>query len=124
LSSYPLEEIVSRASQVIKEEGVKEIWLTSEDLGAWGIDIGLTIVDLLKALVEVIPPNCMLRLGMTNPPYMLDHLEEIAEILKSPQVYGFLHIPVQAGSDSVLLEMKREYTRKQNVFQTLRLPRT
>jgi threonylcarbamoyladenosine tRNA methylthiotransferase CDKAL1 len=55
----------------------------------------------------------MLRLGMTNPPYILDHLEEISEILNHPQVYGFLHIPIQAASDSVLLEMKREYTRKQ-----------
>lgn len=72
---FLIDEIVSRASQVVEHEGVKEIWLTSEDLGAWGIDLGLTIVDLLKSLVECIPADCMLRLGMTNPPYILDHLE-------------------------------------------------
>ena len=32
---------------------------------------------------------------MTNPPYILDHLEEMAEILKHPRVYRFLHVPVQ-----------------------------
>ncbi len=47
---------------------------------------------------------------MTNPPYILDHLEPIAKILNSDRVYSFLHVPVQAGSDSVLEDMKREYT--------------
>lgn len=53
----------------------------------------------------------MLRLGMTNPPYILEHLEEMAKILAHPKVYSFLHVPVQSGSDSVLAEMKREYCR-------------
>lgn len=51
-----------------------------------------------------------MRLGMTNPPYILDHLEEIADILRHPRVYSFLHIPVQSGSNAVLSDMKREYT--------------
>jgi threonylcarbamoyladenosine tRNA methylthiotransferase CDKAL1 len=51
----------------------------------------------------------MLRIGMTNPPYILEHLEEIAKILNHPRVYSFLHIPVQSGSDAVLTDMKREY---------------
>lgn len=49
------------------------------------------------------------RLGMTNPPYILEHLEEMAKILNHPRVYAFLHIPVQSASDTVLMEMKREY---------------
>lgn len=53
----------------------------------------------------------MLRLGMTNPPYILEHLEEMAKILAHPKVYSFLHVPIQSGSDSVLSDMKREYCR-------------
>lgn len=49
---------------------------------------------------------------MTNPPYILEHLEEISKILNHPRVYAFLHVPVQSGSDSVLGDMKREYCRK------------
>lgn len=52
----------------------------------------------------------MLRVGMTNPPYILEHLEEMAKVLMHPQVFAYLHIPVQAGSDAVLGAMKREYT--------------
>lgn len=64
-----------------------------------------------------------MRVGMTNPPYILEHLEEIGKIFTSSnRVYKFLHIPVQSGSDSVLGEMKREYCRKEfeNVVDTLR----
>lgn len=106
------EEILARASHVLQNEGVKEIWLTSEDLGAWGIDLGLSIVDLLEPLVQIIPQGCRLRLGMTNPPYILNHLEAIAQILLHPRVYKFLHLPVQSGSDNVLADMKREYDTK------------
>ncbi|XP_037085173.1 threonylcarbamoyladenosine tRNA methylthiotransferase-like [Pollicipes pollicipes] len=108
LGSYPIEEIVARAEQAFSE-GVCELWITSEDTGAYGLDIGVTLPQLLWRLVEVVPDGCMLRVGMTNPPYILDHLEEIARILSHPNVYAFLHVPVQSGSDAVLEDMKREY---------------
>nr|XP_023027575.1 threonylcarbamoyladenosine tRNA methylthiotransferase [Leptinotarsa decemlineata] len=110
LGSYPPEQIVERAKQAF-EEGVVEIWLTSEDTGTYGRDIGTSLPELLWQLVEVIPQGCRLRLGMTNPPYILEHLEEIAKIMKNPRVYSFLHVPVQSGSDQVLADMKRQYCR-------------
>ncbi|KAM6967980.1 threonylcarbamoyladenosine tRNA methylthiotransferase [Aplochiton taeniatus] len=108
LASYPVEELVERAQQSF-QEGVCEIWLTSEDTGAYGRDIGTDLPTLLWRLVEEIPEGAMLRLGMTNPPYILEHLEEMAKILNHPRVYSFLHVPVQSASDSVLMDMKREY---------------
>nr|XP_006198672.1 threonylcarbamoyladenosine tRNA methylthiotransferase isoform X1 [Vicugna pacos]XP_015090114.1 threonylcarbamoyladenosine tRNA methylthiotransferase isoform X1 [Vicugna pacos]XP_015090115.1 threonylcarbamoyladenosine tRNA methylthiotransferase isoform X1 [Vicugna pacos]XP_015090116.1 threonylcarbamoyladenosine tRNA methylthiotransferase isoform X1 [Vicugna pacos]XP_015090117.1 threonylcarbamoyladenosine tRNA methylthiotransferase isoform X1 [Vicugna pacos] len=108
LASYLIDELVDRAKQSF-QEGVCEIWLTSEDTGAYGRDIGTSLPTLLWKLVEVIPEGAMLRLGMTNPPYILEHLEEMAKILNHPRVYAFLHIPVQSASDTVLMEMKREY---------------
>ncbi|TNN02343.1 hypothetical protein fugu_009830 [Takifugu bimaculatus] len=96
-------------SNDVAAEGVCEIWLTSEDTGAYGRDIGTDLPTLLWRLVEEIPEGAMLRLGMTNPPYILEHLEEMAKILSHPRVYAFLHVPVQSASDSVLMDMKREY---------------
>lgn len=43
----------------------------------------------------------------------MDYLEEIAEILRHPKVYSFLHVPVQSASDAVLADMRREYTSQQ-----------
>uniref|UniRef100_A0A1B6KGQ2 tRNA-t(6)A37 methylthiotransferase n=1 Tax=Graphocephala atropunctata TaxID=36148 RepID=A0A1B6KGQ2_9HEMI len=111
LGSYPPEEIVERARQSFSE-GVKEVWLTSEDTGTYGRDIGSSLPQLLWRLVDEVPADCMLRVGMTNPPYILEHLEDMAAILSHPRVYAFLHVPVQSGSDSVLADMKREYCRE------------
>lgn len=108
LGSYPIEEIISRAKCAFNE-GVKELWITSEDTGAYGIDIGTNLPKLLEQLVKIVPDDCMVRIGMTNPPYILNHIESIAQILSHPRVYSFLHIPVQSGSDEVLADMKREY---------------
>ena len=60
---------------VVYPEGVVEVWLTSEDLGAYGHDIGITLPQLLWQLVRVVPEGCMVRLGMTNPPYIMDHMQ-------------------------------------------------
>lgn len=61
-------------------------------------------------MVDHIPEGCMLRIGMTNPPYILEHLEQMALILKHPRVYSFMHVPIQSASDAVLADMKREYS--------------
>ncbi|KAI9141445.1 hypothetical protein BKA69DRAFT_1073451 [Paraphysoderma sedebokerense] len=109
LGSYPPEEILARVRQVLAE-GVVEIWLTSEDTGTYGRDIGASLPDLLWKIVEIMPEGTMLRVGMTNPPYILEHLEEISKILAHPRVYAFLHVPVQAASNKVLDDMRRQYT--------------
>ena len=123
LGSYSVEAIMARAETAIAE-GVKQIWLTSEDLGAYGIDLGTDIVQLLIAILAVIEkaPDVMLRLGMTNPPYMLQHGAEVGRILSHPQVFEFLHAPVQSGSNAVLRAMKREYT-KENYLELIDLVR-
>jgi tRNA A37 methylthiotransferase MiaB len=36
---------------------VREIWLSSEDTGAYGRDIGASLPALLRALVQVLPPG-------------------------------------------------------------------
>ena len=94
LGSYDPSVLVARAEQVVKE-GITEIWLSSEDTGAYGIDLGTTLPNLLDALLPVLPQDVMLRIGMTNPPFILGHLKEIAAALNSNSVYSFLHIPVQ-----------------------------
>ena len=108
LGSYRVEDVLYRAKTAFSE-GVKEIWITSEDTGAYGRDIGTSLPELLNELIAIIPRDCMLRIGMTNPPYILEHIEAMGKILLHPRVYAFLHIPVQSGSDQVLCDMKREY---------------
>ena len=114
LGSYQKDAIVKRVQTAVAE-GVKEVWLSSEDTGAYGRDIGETMPGLLRALVAAIEEapdavDVMLRVGMTNPPFILDHLDEIAEVLRHPRVFAFLHVPVQSASNSVLELMNREYT--------------
>jgi tRNA A37 methylthiotransferase MiaB len=78
-----------------------------------GRDIGTNLPNLLNALVKELPSDrsTMLRIGMTNPPFILEHLKEIAEVLNHPCVYTFLHVPVQSGSDPVLTVSFQTYWR-------------
>jgi threonylcarbamoyladenosine tRNA methylthiotransferase CDKAL1 len=107
--SHPVQDIVERARQAAAE-GVVQIELASEDMGAYGVDIGTNVAELLLKLSDALPPGVMLRTGMTNPPFILEHIDGVVEALRRPNVHAFMHIPVQAGSDKVLGSMRREYT--------------
>ncbi|KAH8739460.1 transmembrane protein [Cryptosporidium ryanae] len=109
LGSYPIEAILERVRESLKD-GIKQFWLTSEDIGAYGKDIDTNLSVLLKEILKILPQDTMLRIGMTNPPYILDQVDEIIEILKHPNVFEFLHIPVQSGSNKVLNSMRRDYS--------------
>ena len=111
LGSYEISALVGRVEQAMAE-GVSEVWLSSEDTGAYGIDLGTDVAALFRAITAVLPTDgsVMLRLGMTNPPYILAHLDAVAEAMRHPAVYAWMHIPVQSGSNAVLEAMKREYT--------------
>ncbi|KAK3259966.1 hypothetical protein CYMTET_31062 [Cymbomonas tetramitiformis] len=114
LGSYDPETLVERVKTAVAD-GVTEIWMSSEDTGAYGRDIGTSLADLLGRILAVLPEDgrCMLRLGMTNPPFMLEQLGAISAAMRHPCVFSYLHVPVQAASDKVLDAMNREYTVKQ-----------
>ena len=103
---------------------MREVWITSEDTGAYGRDLTprCSLPELMTRMLDAMPDGTMLRVGMTNPPYILQHLEALAGILNHPRCYAFLHVPVQSGSDAVLGAMRREYTAAEfcTVADTLR----
>ncbi len=108
LYSYDVREIVKKVEKAV-ESGAKEIWLTSQDCGAYGRDRGTKLTDLLKKVVEV-SGDYRIRVGMMNPHFAADMLDELVEALNHPKIYRFVHIPLQSGSNKVLRDMNRPYT--------------
>ena len=112
--SYPINDIVRHVSKSV-EEGVKEIWLTSQDNAVYGLEFNSNLAELLKEIVSI-DRDFKIRVGMGNPKYMLGYLDDLISIMKHPKMFKFIHIPLQAGSDKVLEDMKRGYTSEEFAF--------
>lgn len=110
LRSYPPRVIVAHAEELIRR-GYKEIELASQDAGAYGFDLEkrFLLPDLVREIIEI-GGDYMVRIGMLNPQWLLKFVDDMVEVLKSPRVYKFLHIPVQSGDNRVLRIMRRGYT--------------
>jgi len=107
LHSYPQDMILNRIRGAI-QDGAIEIWLTGQDIGAYGKDVGAKLTDLVRRVVEI-PGGFRVRLGMMNPNWVGEILEEILDLYGNPKIYKFAHLPVQSGSDAVLEAMLRPY---------------
>lgn len=108
LRSYPVMEIVDRIS-IDVEKGTKEIWLTGQDLGCYGYDLGTTLPELVTRISEI-EGKFRVRVGMMNPQHVLKIQDNLVSAFKSSKVFKFLHIPVQSGDDKVLGYMNRNYS--------------
>lgn len=122
LMSYEPEAIV-RQFQSALDEGVSEFWLTSQDTGAFGLDLRTNIVELLERLCHLPSPHeYRIRLGMCNPDFAVKFLDGLCRVMAHPRMFKFLHLPIQCGSNKVLKDMNRLYTREDvlHVVTTLR----
>ena len=108
LFSYPKELLVERARKAVKA-GAREIWITAQDTGAYGRDIGGSLVELLEEICRI-EGKFFVRVGMMNPNHALRMLRRLIEIYKNEKIFKFLHLPVQSGDDEVLRLMNRPYT--------------
>ncbi len=108
LKSCPPRSIIRQVEEMLSC-GVREVWLTGQDTGAYGLDLKTNLPKLLNALSGV-EGDFMMRVGMMNPDHAAGMLDELLESYRSPKVYGFLHLPVQSGDDRVLKDMNRKYT--------------
>ncbi|MBT3406762.1 tRNA (N(6)-L-threonylcarbamoyladenosine(37)-C(2))-methylthiotransferase [Candidatus Woesearchaeota archaeon] len=120
LFSYNTEKIITQIKDALKD-GVKEIWITAQDTGTYGKDIDTNIVDLLNKIIEI-EGDFKVRMGMCNPNYIKEHLKEIIKILKHKNMFKFIHIPIQSGSNNVLKHMRRKYTQEEyyEIIETIK----
>lgn len=107
LKSYPEADILKTVARFVKA-GKKEIWITAQDTGCYGFDAGTNLAELLKKVVKI-PGDFIVRVGMANPNHILKIMPQLIKVYKNPKIKGFLHVPVQSGSDKVLGEMNRQY---------------
>jgi len=108
LFSYPEKSIIHEIKTALKE-GCREIWLTSQDCTAYGLDINSNFVNLLKKILDLVG-DFFIRIGMSNPDNILKNLDGLIKLYKNPKVFKFLHMPVQSGNDDILKAMNRKYT--------------
>lgn len=108
LKSYSKEDIIGQTKLAV-QRGAKEIWLTAQDTACWGYDIGDKLPNLIEKLIKI-PGDFKIRIGMGNPNFFKDYIEELLPFFESNKLFKFLHIPVQAGNNDVLMKMDRKYS--------------
>ena len=92
--------------------GYREIRITSQDLGVYGVDIASNLVELVTMIDKVEGPH-KFRLGMFNPNLVLDSIGDLVQVMRSDHFFKFFHIPLQSGSNDILQAMGRKYTTKE-----------
>ena len=112
LQSYPLTQVLSEA-QKLKDAGVKEILVISQDTSAYGIDtryqqvewqgqtISTRFYDLCEQLGKL---GIWIRLHYVYP---YPHVDEIIPLMRDKLILPYLDIPLQHASTRVLKAMKR-----------------
>jgi tRNA-2-methylthio-N6-dimethylallyladenosine synthase len=114
--SRGLDAIVSEVTDLVSD-GVREVTLLGQNVNAYGHDFRpgtaadkADFSDLLRAL-DALPGMDRIRFMTSHPRDLSDRLVDTLQEL--PSVCEHVHLPVQAGSDSVLRAMNRGYTAAQ-----------
>lgn len=109
LSRRP-QDIINEARQLARE-GYREITLLGQNVNTYGRDLGseFTFARLLRDVNDVV--------GLRRLRYTTSHPRDFStDIIKAvrdcDQVCEHFHLPLQAGSNSILKRMNRGYTRE------------
>ncbi len=105
--SIPIDKILKDAESLARS--TKEIVLTGTQIGDWGKEWGKDLTYLIDLLSERFP-DVRFRLSSIEPTHITDDL--IALFAERENLCPHFHISAQSGSNKVLRDMKRPYTRE------------
>ncbi len=108
LCSYPEEDIITTVQDAI-DQGCIEIQLTAQDTASYGLDRGSSLPQLLKKIIKI-KGDYKIRIGMMNPRTAKTIMPDLLPLFQHPQIYSFLHLPLQSGDNTILKKMNRGYT--------------
>ena len=104
------ENILSEVRSLV-EKGYKEITLLGQNVNSYGADgsTGMTFAELLDAVASI-EGKFRVRFMTSHPK---DFTEDVVKVMeKHRKICRLVHLPVQSGSNEILREMNRRYTRE------------
>lgn len=115
-----------RPSQIIEEveylvnKGYKEINLLGQNVNSYGnkSDFDITFPELLDRIAQIEGLE-RLRFTTSHPKDLSDDLIEVMK--KHDNICNYFHLPLQSGSDKVLKDMNRHYTKEQYLEKARKL---
>lgn len=109
--SRDMKSIISECEKLIND-GYKEITLLGQNVNSYGNDVPDENVDFANLLREVAKIDGKFRIRfMTSHPK--DLTEDVVKAIRdNDKICNNIHLPIQAGSNSVLKNMNRRYTRE------------
>lgn len=108
--SRPLADVMAEVIHLAKQ-GVREVNLLGQNVNAYrGAAADGTVVDLAELITYVAAVDGIDRIRFTtsHPVEFTDALIEVYN--QVPELVSHLHLPVQSGSDRILMAMKRGHT--------------
>ncbi|MGY3884519.1 30S ribosomal protein S12 methylthiotransferase RimO [Aeromonas aquatica] len=115
LVSRPIGEVLAEAKR-LKEAGVKELLVISQDTSAYGVDVkhrtgfydGMPVKTSMVALCEELAKlDIWVRLHYVYP---YPHVDDVIPLMRDGKVLPYLDIPLQHASPRILKLMKRPGT--------------
>lgn len=109
--SRDMKSIISECEKLIND-GYKEITLLGQNVNSYGNDVPDKNVNFANLLREVAKIDGKFRIRfMTSHPK--DLTEDVVKAIRdNDKICNNIHLPIQAGSNSVLKNMNRRYTRE------------
>lgn len=109
--SRDMKSIISECEKLIND-GYKEITLLGQNVNSYGNDVPDENVNFANLLREVAKIDGKFRIR-----FMTSHPKDLTEgvvkaIRDNDKICNNIHLPIQAGSNSVLKNMNRRYTRE------------
>lgn len=108
--SRPPEDILNEIKKLVAQ-GVREVMLLGQIVDRYGTDFDepYGLAELLQDVAKI-PEVLRIRYLTGHPNYMTDRIIEVTR--DEPKVMPHFELPVQAGNNKVLEDMKRGYTRE------------
>jgi tRNA-2-methylthio-N6-dimethylallyladenosine synthase len=119
--SRPLDDVIAEVASLVGQ-GVREITLLGQNVNAYRgamADGGSCDLALLIHVLARFDTLGRIRFTTSHPAEFTDAL--IEAYAQQPKLAGYLHLPVQSGSDRILGMMKRGYTHAQYLDKIRRL---
>ena len=114
--SRPMESILREINQ-LSDQGYKEITLLGQNVNSYQYQD----IDFTRLMDEASKVNPEIRFRFSSP-HPKDFPEPLLHLIaERPNLCNYIHIPAQAGSDTMLERMRRPYTREQYLKLTNRM---